>query len=181
MIRSRPTSALPLLLVLVLVSWPAWGAPSHQDPEAPLMVRPEEESRQLQAAARSLDEKARASVTAFLEKLAEDRLSQVKPEAIGQTHVAIIQLQRLAQRLIRLGEPAGEDFRLRMMDLEKDHQSVIAAYRRLPGVPERISRDYEALRREAKSKAAVLGKVEQLAGRQEWEEAELREMEDGDF
>jgi len=116
----------------------------------------------------------------FQEKLAENQLSHVKPQAVGQTHVAILQLDRLAQRLILLGEPAGAELQLRAEQLGRQLQAIILAYLQLPGVAERVAKDYKNLVARAQQRAAVVSKAKQLADRQEWEKAEsvLREAID---
>ncbi|NQT16976.1 MAG: hypothetical protein HQ582_29735 [Planctomycetes bacterium] len=159
-------------LLLALVCGERSAASTDEDPEAPLAVRPEDESRKLQKEAESRDRKARAAVTTFREKLAEDRLSEVKAGAVGDAHVAVLQLDRLARRLILLGEPAGRDFSMRMMELRAGVTEIVGAYLHLPGVPERIARDYEVLQREAQKRRDVLDKARALGEREEWEKAE---------
>ena len=51
MIRPQRIAAAYLLLAFFLPAVPLAAAPNHEDPDAPLAVRPEEESRQLQAEA----------------------------------------------------------------------------------------------------------------------------------
>ncbi len=155
-------------LLLALVCGGRSAASTDEDPEAPLAVRPEDESRKLQKEAESRDRKARAAVTTFREKLAEDRLSQVKAGAVGDAHVAILQLDRLSRRLVLLGEPAGRDFSMRTMELRAGLTEIVGEYLQLPGVPERIARDYEVLRREAQKRRGVLD----LARALQWEMAE---------
>jgi len=168
----RQSTGWVLALMFLLVCGPPSAASTDEDPEAPLAVRPEEESRKLQTEAHSLDRKVRAALAAFAEKLAQDRLLQVKPAAVGETHVAILQLDRLARRLVLLGEPAGRDFSMRVMAFRADLAEIVAAYVRLPGVAARKARDYEVLLLEARKKAALLPKVQQLGGREQWEKAE---------
>ncbi|MFC1596462.1 hypothetical protein ACFL5Q_00750, partial [Planctomycetota bacterium] len=87
-------------------------------------------------------------------------------------HVAILQLDRLARRLLLLGEPAGKDFSMRVTALRSGLAEIVGAFLQLPGAAERIARDYKVLWQEARKKAAVLPKVQQLGGRGEWEKAE---------
>ena len=90
MIRPQHTATACLLLALLLLAAPLIAAPSHEDPDAPLAVRPEEESRRLQAEAAGLYQGARTALDSFLEKKANNRLLQLKPKAIGEVHVAVL-------------------------------------------------------------------------------------------
>lgn len=168
--RSAGVFLLPVVVPFLFAGGVS-RASNNEDPEAPLAVRAEEESRQLRADAQRLHEKARAAMATFQEKLAENQISRVKPRAVGQTHVAILQLDRLAQRLVLRGEPAGADLQLRAEQLGRELQPIVEAYLQLPGVAERVARDYKNLVARAQPRAAVLSKAKQLADRQEWEKA----------
>lgn len=165
------TACLLLALLFLGLAAPAGAAPSHEDPDAPLAVRPEDESRRLQGEAAGLYQGARTALDSFLEKKANNRLLQIKPKAIGEVHVAVLRIQRLAEHLITLGEPAGIDFQLRAKELRNDLGPLIQAYRTLPGAALQLRKDFQILSQNAQKQANAIPKAGQLADRGEWERA----------
>ena len=65
MIRPQHIATACLLLALLFAAVPRVAAPSHEDPDAPLAVRPDDESRRLQAEAAGLYQGARTASIGF--------------------------------------------------------------------------------------------------------------------
>jgi hypothetical protein len=172
MVFRRHVRSVLLVLGLSLFSAVAWAAPSHEDPEAPLAVRPEPVCQQLVAEADTLYRGLRESIGEWQAKVSNSQLRQVKPGQVVEAYAKMLQLGRVAGRLIILGEPAGMDYQFRARQAQQELSQLINAFDGLPGVQEQINRAFAAIRREAEKSASILPKVQKLSQAGQLDEAE---------
>lgn len=172
MSHMRYCSILSVLALVASVPATVAAHPSHEDPDAPLAVRPGDEAANLVRTAMKLYTDTQSTVNTMLKRLDDGRLRQLKQVAIGETYLDTKRLERLGQKLSFLAEPAGVDFVLRATSLRNQLETVIAAYKQLPGMEDVLKRAEPSLRREASGKATVILKAERLGAAGKWEQAE---------
>lgn len=154
-------------LVVVLTNSALAQNPSTENPQAALAVRPE--NADLVKQAHETYQALRASVDK-LTKLSPAGQQKANPATVGKAHVDALRLERLAQRLLLAGEPAGRDFSLRRARLRLQLENVVREIKKVHG--DQINRDFPKLQQLANKKRNLLTKVRKTAEQGMWEEAE---------
>lgn len=170
MLQLRFLSSVAAVMLVCVTS--AKGNPNHQNPDAALAVHGGEVSERLRAQAELLSTTASKSIAEFVTAAQQNKLASVKVQAVGQAHVQLLQLQRLAIQLRVLGEPAGADFELRMTRLRELLDRVLSAYTQLPQHGQIVAAAQSALQQKDPLRTRELRKIELLAGQKKWEAAE---------
>lgn len=103
-----------------------------------------------------------------------DQLKKIDPTGLGKVHVLGEQLGRLAERLAFLGEPAGEELRLRKKVLREAIQSPMNSVGLVRASD--FQRQLPALIARAKQRTAKIPAIDALVKKGKWIEAE-RELQ----
>ncbi|NQT36223.1 MAG: hypothetical protein HQ581_01970 [Planctomycetes bacterium] len=161
-----------LAISVLCFSGPVAGAPDHENPDAPLAVRPEEPNLTLSANATQLWKDAWVEVGEYAKKAQAGNVAQLDMAAIGRTYVKLRQLDRLARQLLARGESAGVDFQFRTAELDEQLQSIMKAYRQLPDFEQRSERGFQFLLRDATKNKGNLRQCRGMMDQGQWEQAE---------
>jgi hypothetical protein len=166
------------LLILALAAVSASGAeptrkePTLKEPAGPLAVRDQEESTELFQAAFALYEQLDRDVGQMRSRMESGKLKGVKLQVLGEMECRLMQLQRAAGRLSRLGEAAGGDLVLRAAYLGNDLSAIKGAWRVVPENAQQLSGIVGPLIAQTEKRKKDLAKAEALAKEGKWEEAQ---------
>lgn len=163
-----------------LASCVAWAAgnkvapPNHSNPEGALAVQGDQQAEALRGECQSRYETAAKAIREFREKERQNQLGSIEAKRIGTTAVALAQLDRLAERLQLLGEPAGWDFNLRTKSLRETLKGIVFKYRLVPEAQKPLQQIRRAVSNAAKQRETTAKKIQKLISDGDWESAETQ-------
>jgi hypothetical protein len=116
----------------------------------------------------------------FAKAVNSSRDARLDGRKIGQTHLQLVQLKRLAGRLRMLGEPAGVDYEARASVLRRPLDQLVPAYRSTDAGQRFIQSVRLQIQKQTPVRLKTVAKVRELASQNKWESAEnvLYEMLD---
>lgn len=145
--------------------------PNHDDPLLSLAVHGDGISSNLQQEAESRFRLAVATISAAVAKRERGLLNKIEPQALGKAHVAVLQMQRLAEQLGYLGEPAGAEFQRRNA-VSQPVRNIAESYGGTPEGQVFLAKVRLQITNSAQARTATIRRAEELAKREKWEEAE---------
>lgn len=148
------------------------GNPSHKDPHLALAVHGDGIAKELHGKAANLDTKIRERLQQFLKSEQANRLEQINPRELGQTHLALSQLLRLADQLAFLGEPAGVDFQKRGTSMRLHVSRLIQRSQSAPSTQKYVNQVRLQLQKTAANRVRVLESVTKLCNDSKWDQGE---------
>ena len=177
---TKPRHAAIVGTVLLAVSGVVRANPSDVDPDAGLAVHGQTMSSELRQRAQFLYESANDAMIGFAKAVNSSRNVRLDGRKIGRTHLQLVQLKRLGERLRMLGEPAGVDYEARANVLRRPLDKLVADYRLTDAGQQFIQSIRIQIQRQAPVRLKTVAKVRQLVAQQKWESAEnvLYEMLD---
>lgn len=171
-VKMRHRLAILVSAAVTVACSVASADPNHEDFHAALAVYGGELSGELQQRSQALYEEANKALTDLAETANTKRASRLDSKKIGRTNVALTQLSRLAKQLRVYGEPAGVDYRLRCNVLRQNLGRIVETYRSLPSSQRFIASVRLQINKQGPVRLKALGRIEQFAVQQKWEQAE---------
>jgi hypothetical protein len=167
---------LILLAVIAVVgrveaARPKGANPNDTDPALPLAVHGEGVSVTLQDLAQDRYELLVTNMQILLTRQQKGLLPKIDPQLISKAQVAMSQCRRGAEQLACLGEPVGPEFNRRCR-VGAELRHLGETYGAFSDSAAYVAQIRALLTKNANARAATLKKLEQLAEREQWEEAE---------
>jgi hypothetical protein len=155
--------------------------PGDQKPAGFLAVRDQPGSQEMNAALIKAYTEAVEEIAKYQQAKEQGKLKSLKPLPLGQTAAKVIQVNRLAERLMLAGEPAGHDMSKRGAVMRADITAIIDEYRGIKGVDTTLARGMTALKKESdKRLKKAYPLIEKLLGEQKYLEADEVALENLD-
>jgi hypothetical protein len=162
--------------VLILVGT-ALANPSDQQPHAAIDIYNQQFAPQLLDTAQTLAEKNRASIEKFLALAKDKKHIKIDAKELGTAHVNAQRLQRAAEQLILLGEPAGVDYAMRASQQSYEVRNLARTLQLMPEAAQGIAKLRTSASQAGQLAQKQIPKIEKLVERKDWDAA-AQEMYD---
>lgn len=168
------------LMLALFITSPGLSNPKDTDPEAGLAIHGGELAKKLGAEAASLSQSASKEIHSYFDALDKNQGDRLQGKPMGQSRVKLLQIERLANQLQILGEPAGFDYERRRFELGF-HVRVISPWSGLPSSQKFIQSIRLAVQKQTPARMKTLERIQKLATDQKWQAAEdeLNHLFDG--
>ena len=163
------------LLTLCIVSHGhlAQAHPSNKDFDGGIATHGKVFAEALAKQAQGIYEQANGELIKFAKTVKANRVRRLGWKPLGQNHVRLSQLRRLAEQLDLLGETAGNDYRLRAASLMQTSGDIIDRFRVTEEAQKQLEKVRLEIRKSELARAREVMKLEKMAIEGKWEAAEM--------
>lgn len=172
----RVNRAIVLLTIFCLASI-AGANPNDKQPYASLDVHGQKFAPELLDLAQKLAEQNRVALEKFSALAKENKINKIDPIELSKVHVNQLRLQRAAEQLVLIGEPAGVDYVRRAGLQGSAVLQIVVTLQAIPAAGPGLSRLSGRASEVSQKHAKDLAKIEKLVQRQDWDTAEKELLE----
>lgn len=169
--------AIVVLALFADVALAAKGAspksanPNDNDATLPLAVHGDGVVATLQQGGQERFKIMYAVIDEALTKKNRNQIDRIDPQELGRGNMAMIQMQRIAEQLSVLGEPAGPEFS-RRSQYGSQYYSVAQAYAASQEGSVYVAKIRQILNNSQKQRAGIVKKLEDMVAKGNWEDAD---------
>ncbi len=163
-----------LLVVGIVTSQAARANPNGANPDVAFEVLGKEAWGAAAAEGAKLYKQAATTIVKHVATLETGRADRINPQDLGQTVVALQQLERVGRNLTLAAETAGEDFTTRASEAGGVNRRIIEATRGTPAAVAYLEKARAIIARSQEQRMRELEQIKRFGQNGQWEQAETR-------